>query len=267
MSDLHAQLYEHRRTRAEELFTLANLLNGLGVTPDVGPLLEAGSQCLSAIRTASKGLPDEGREYWGYDIVDLRINLDAQRHSRPRAAKMEDVSGTLQVTVQEYLPDAASAIGAGFPHIRRLDADFHFDAVLDVDGTRHPLRAAWHVDTHMHPEGGSHAVHPRFHFQVGGKKLEDVDDAIRGVFLPDAPRLACAPLDGPLAVDFVLSQYCGEHWMLLRNEEPQYGRLRRQPMRRYWEPYHASIAAAIADIETVWDGGEATLLLPNINTG
>ncbi len=267
MNDLLKQLDEHRNERAEELFTLANLLDDIGVASDVGPLREAGGQCRSGIRISPPGSPDQGKSYWGYDIVDLRINLAAQRHSRPRAAKMDDVSGTLQVTVQEYLPEDLASVGAGFRHIRKLDVDFHFDAVLDLDGTAHPLRAAWHIDTHMHTAQDANAVHPRFHFQVGGKRLEEVDGAIRGVFLPDAPRLACAPLDGPLAVDFVLSQYCGAHWMLLKDEEPRYGRLRRKPMRRYWEPYHASIAAAIADIDNDPGGGEAIALLPNLYSG
>jgi hypothetical protein len=107
-------------------------------------------------------------------------------------------------------------------------------------------------------------VHPRFHFQVGGERLDAIDADIRGVFMPETPRLACAPLDAILAVDFVLAHYCGERWSLLRDLEPSYGRLRKNPMQRYWSPYFRTLAEGIDNLDTVPGGGDACTLIPNI---
>jgi hypothetical protein len=209
-------------------------------------------------------MPDAGRTYWGYDITDLRIGLEAQRHCRPRAATMENVSGLLTVTVQEYVPDDPDTLGKSFSLLRKLDTDFHFEAALSVEGDLHPLRAAWHVDTHLYTGQPTRAVHPRFHFQVGGEKLDDVDLLIRGVFMPEAPRVPCAPLDGLLAVDFVLSHYCGESWDTLRDMETRYRHLRKGPLQRYWRPYFQKLSDGIAALDDEPGGGEANMLIPNI---
>jgi len=203
---------------------------------------------MRAARTARGDTPDKGREYWGYQISDLRLNLEGQRHNRPRAATMLDVSGLLSVRVEEYVPASLDEVGSGFSLLRALDTDFAFDVVLDIDGQSHLLRSAWHIDTHPYPETDSRSVHPRFHYQVGGDKLDEVDHEIRGVFLAEAPRVPCVPLDGLLAIDFVLSHYCGEAWMLMRDIEPRYGVVRRRPMQCYWRPYFQELSACISGL-------------------
>jgi hypothetical protein len=258
------RLNAHRDERANELFDLAAHLETHRFTVDAGPVRDAANQCRGSFRVARGDVPDAGRKYWGYEISELRIQLAAQRHCRPRAAKMEGVSGSLTVTVQEYVPDTEAQIGESFTLLRRLDTDFMFDAELMVDGEPHVVRAAWHLDTHLHTEVRSHAAHPRFHFQVGGERLDDLDHAIRGVFVPEAPRLPCAPLDGVLAVDFVLSHYCGLDWAALRDLDAGYNFLRKRPMQRYWQPYYRTISDGLAALDEVPHGGEANLLVPSI---
>lgn len=261
---LRLALDGHRQERADELYTIATLLESNSFTPDASPLRDAAGQCLSAPRTASKDQPDAGRQYWGYEINDLRIKLEEQRHLRPRRGVMTNAVGTLCVTVHEYLPDSSESVGNSFGLLRRLDADFFFDGYQELDGVQQVLRQAWHIDTHLHTGSVTHSVHPRFHFQVGGDRLDDVDADIRGVFMPETPRLPCAPLDAILAVDFVLSHYCGSDWGVLRDIEPRYGRLRRNPMQRYWSPYFRIIADGIDGLETDPSGGSASALHPSV---
>lgn len=261
---LREKLDAYRDERAAELFDIAEKLEQHGFTPDAGPVREAARQCRSALRTARGDVPDAGREFWGYEITDLKIQLASQRHCRPRAATMDAVSGSLTVSVQEYLPDDVEAVGAGFALLRRLDTDFHFDAELMVDGVPQPLRAAWHIDTHLHVDTLSDAVHPRFHFQVGGERLDEFDASIRGVFVPEAPRLPSAPLDGILAIDFILSHYCGRDWQALRDLDPSYAYLRKAPMRRYWQPYYQALSDGIARLDDDPTGGAAGVLVPSI---
>lgn len=254
-----------RQKRADELFAIANLLEGWGFSPDSGPVSAAAAQCRGSIRTVRGGdFPDEGRLYWGYEITGLKISLSPQRHCRPRNARMENLSGTLTVTVQEYVPDGLEQIGSGYPLLRKLDTDFYFDAELEADGDLHSIRSAWHLDTHLHTETESDSVHPRFHFQVGGEKLDDVDHLIRGVFVPETPRMPVAPLDGILAIDFVLAHYCGSDWAELRRMDATYRDLRVAPVKRYWGPYFKSLSDGIDGLEDRPDGGDAKALIPNI---
>lgn len=263
---LRERLDEHRRVRQAELLELASLLDQYGLTPDAGPLRDAASLTLGAARTAHDDAPDAGRSYWGYRIDGLQLRLEEQRHCRPRATRAGNLVGVLSVDVEEYLPDGPQTVGESFGHLRRLDVKFRCDAEALIGDETHRLRAAWHVDTHLHTETPSGAVHPRFHFQVGGQDLADVDGTIRGALLLDAPRPALAPLDGILAVDFVLSHYCGTAWEILRLDEARYGRVRAPSMKRYWQPYFRLIADALADDVAVSERSAAALLLPNLLT-
>ena len=261
---LRKVLDTHRQRRAEELYEIAELLERDGLTTDAGPLRTAATQCLSDFRTAGPKQPDAGDRYWGYEIEGLQIRLETQRHCRPRQSVMKDASGFLSVTVQEYLPPDSEAVGSSYSLLRRLDTDFYFDAHQVVDGAELPLRAAWHVDTHLHTATPSDSVHPRFHFQVGGERLDHLDADIRGIFVPETPRMPCPPMDGLLAVDFVLAHYCGSDWAMLREVEPRYARLRHAPIQRYWDPYFQIISEGIARLDTDPAAGPASFLIPSI---
>jgi len=260
-------LDQHRNERAQELFDIAAILNDLGLTPDNGPILQAASQCRSAYRTAGADQPDAGREYWGFEMAELRVNLENQRHLRPRSAVMEQCSALLSVVFQEYVPEDEEGVGKSYELLRQTSVDFQLDAYHQIEGVKHNLRAAWHIDTHLYVGTSPHGIHPRFHFQVGGERLDDIDDSIRGVLMPEAPRMPCAPLDAILAVDFVLAHYCGDQWHLLRDLVPSYIRLRKEPLQRYWSPYFRTLAEGIDNLDIVPGGGDACALIPNIFVG
>lgn len=264
--ELRRRFDEHRELRQSELYELAALLDKHKLTPDPGPLQQAASLCFSPPRTARGELPDAGRKYWGYRIDGLRLHLEPQRHCRPRAADVKNLVGVLSVDVQEYVPEATDAVGRSFEHLRVLEASFRCDADAVFDDDIHSLRSTWHVDTHLHAGTPSDSVHPRFHFQVGGEELDGVDTTIRGTLMLEAPRPAVAPLDGVLAIDFVLSHYCGGVWDMLRTLEASYNRIRGPSMARYWGPYFRLIADALEGAGTVTNDSPAGLLIPNLAT-
>ena len=249
---------EYRQVRADELFGLAQLLQDYDLSPDVSPIREAASQCRGEIKLASNAQPDAGKRYWGYEISDLQIKLPAQRHSRPRRTSAGDANGFLSVTVHEYVPDNMDDLAKSFDLVRRLDVDFYLDAYLDVAGNIESFRTAWHLDTHLYP-GKTHSLHPKFHLQLGGERLDDCDQDIRALYMPEAPRIPAAPLDGLLAVDFILSHYHGSDWDVLRNDEPMYNRLKGPAVARYWHPYYQSIASLVSGQSV-----EGLVLVPGI---
>ena len=258
---------DHRDERAAELYEIADILADAALTPDAGPIRQAAGQCRQAVRISAAEQPDAGREYWGYEIAGLRVNLEDQRHARPRRAFMKDATGVLSITVQEYVPSNEAEVGESYGLLRRLDTGFALDVHLDVEGARHPLRACWHVDTHLHTATRSHGVHPRFHYQAGGEGLDDLDELIRGVFVPEVPRVPCAPLDAVLAIDFVLGQYCGELWHMMYFLKPEYHRVRKKPIERYWYPYFRELADGAANPNALRGDHPAALLLPHLCCG
>jgi hypothetical protein len=254
----------YRKQRADELREIAELLLEKDLISDPSPIYQAASQSQGDTRIAVKGAPDEGREYWGYDIADLSIKLEPQRHLRPSSAVPDLGTGMLSVTVQEYLPREVHQIGSCYGLLRQMCVEFQIDTFQEVGTDLEELRAAWHIDTHLFTETRSHAAHPRFHFQVGGHRLKGVDEKIRGVLMPEAPRVPCAPLDAILAVDFILAHYCGDGWKNLREGEPRYGRVRKSPMQRYWSPYFRTLVEGIDSLDSFPRGGAAFDLIPSI---
>lgn len=58
--------------------------------------------------------------------------------------------------------------------------------------------------------------------------------------LLDPPRLMHPPMDGILAIDFVLANYAGKIWKSLRDDE-QYKRLVVPQFEKIWKPYFGSV--------------------------
>jgi hypothetical protein len=253
----------YRSERKEELSELANILYSADVCVDTGPLNSCVAACLAPPRRADRDF-DKGRDaWWGYELTDLRLLLPAQRHFRPRRAQTDGLTANLCVTVEEYVPREADEVGRSFALARRVAVDFYFDSVVDLqDGGVQDLRTAWHIDTHVHLE--SRDVHPRFHFQFGGDRLDGIDESIRAILVPEAPRLPMAPMDAVLAVDFVLSHYFGALWKTLRDSNPQYRRLVHAATLRYWTEYFALVTSFMTDPENESIDHPALKLLPNL---
>jgi hypothetical protein len=253
----------YRTERKEELSELAEILYGADVCTDTGPLNSCIAACLAPPKQTDPDPNGKQMAWWGYELTDLRLVLPPQRHLRPRRAQTDGLAANLCVTVEEYVPRSPHEVGLSFTLARRVSVDFYFDSVVQLQsGEVHDLRTAWHLDTHVHPEGRD--IHPRFHFQFGGNRLDSIDDAIRAILIPEAPRIAMVPMDAIIAVDFVLSHYFGALWRKLRDTEPRYRRLLRAATCRYWSEYFAQVAAFINDPENSGANHPATLLLPNL---
>jgi hypothetical protein len=253
----------YRRERREELSELAAILYRADVCADTGPLNSCVAACLAPPKRADLEFDKDHVAWWGYELTDLRLVLPAQRHFRPRKAQTDGLIANLCVTLEEYVPRCPTEVGQSFALARRVSVDFYFDSMVDLDnGDVHQLRTAWHVDTHVHLQ--QRDIHPRFHFQFGGERLDKIDESIRAILIPEAPRLPILPMDAVLAVDFVLSHYFGALWRELRDSEPRYRRLIRGATLRYWTEYFAQVTAFMADPENASSTHPATKLLPNL---
>ena len=105
------------------------------------------------------------------------------------------------------------------------------------------VKCAWHLDRDLKKEGDNESlyVHPLYHFQYGGNEISDLVTHGHHIVL-GSPRLPHPPLDGILAIDFILSNYYGEYWTKLRHED-EYRQLVDTAQKRFWRSYSFSLAS------------------------
>lgn len=114
-------------------------------------------------------------------------------------------------------------------------------------GSKPPYLQSWHFDRHIDSINPPNPAHPRYHFSFGGREMKvhlqqcgktHADD----ILLLDTPRLAHAPFDGVLAIDFVLSNFAGKRWRTLCQLD-EYRRIVTSSQQRLWQPYVLALYA------------------------
>ena len=207
-----------RRQRADELRQLARILQEAGVIRDDGPLRSAANLC----GKDHKGLA------WGYGFAGLSFELTKSelRHTRPKFAKLDSVE--LGVSLSGSCLDE----GVEDDPFTMLNINI---VIRGLDANSNELAIAWHLD--KHDGGDSKFYHPNYHFHCGGEKIWECEISIKdfsygSLLLLESPRLDHKPLDGILAVDFVLAIFTGSVWHKLKTEDDRYTDLVREAEKR-----------------------------------
>lgn len=232
----------YREARQKEMRQLAEILGGTGIIRNVGEL-----------NTAASKISEGGTPYeWTLDIKDLVFSLnkkaiDAQRHRKP-----SDVA-EIDVQLNVRLHGRCLASGAGHDPFVRLSVECVASArrAGDVKAKYH---SAWHLERQS-PGAAADLAHPAYHLQYGGMRLAPRGDAGNHLLL-DSPRVAHPPLDGVLAVDFVISNYFPKRWRELRSTDRRYKDLIEAAQERYWRPYAAASSTRWSTQQCDWDGAE-----------
>lgn len=248
---------EFRKERANELRRLADVLIEEALIRDHSPILGAAAQANSRRLIEKEDKEKEGKskerkgrggkekeaklereESWGYSFQGLEFHVideDSSRHARPDGAEV--VSIELSISLEgpclddDDFSNPFSALGVDIVAIG-----------LSSDGNE-DLKCAWHLDKHIHEKGDAPTTlaHPMYHFQHGGNNVAQLKSYGKHLIL-EPPRIAHPPLDAILAVDFILSNYCGTRWNDLRLENAMYRDLVASAQERYWTPYAFSTA-------------------------
>lgn len=222
---------DKRKKAATALRTLGMILSRKGVCADIGPLNGAAEQCASQIV--------HGEKTWGYDIANLVFQIKSPKGMIP--AKTKDFRVELSISLVGRFD---GELDDQFLSLEINVEKYAYTAV----GTE--LKAAWHFDRHVIDPQKDHPhvtddIHPLYHFQFGGARMSKIADRLGDTFLLDPPRLMHPPMDGILAVDFVLANYAGTVWKSLR-DDPQYANLITPQFERIWKPYYNAIASSWA---------------------
>jgi hypothetical protein len=234
---------DQRRKSGTALRALATILSSKGVCSDVAPLNAAAEQCS---RTSANG-----EKAWGYDINNLTFQLKTPK-------------GTIPSKVRDFRLELSMSIAGRFDS----EPDDQFSKLeLNVEKYAQglagaELKAAWHFDRHIidTKKDSPHItedIHPLYHFQFGGARMSKIADRLGQTLLLDPPRLMHPPMDGILAIDFVLANYAGAIWKTLRNDM-QYENLIVPQFKKFWKPYFDAVAGSWTSPRTL----NSTFLCP-----
>lgn len=213
---------KYRRDRATELRQMASILEAEGVCFDVDPISSASGSC-----RISKPY---GESSWGYDIAKQVFRIENQRHTIPN--DLFDISLELSLSVKGMCHNDNDFSNT----LSELAVDF---VIHGRNTTKQQFVNSWHLDKHIPGEENPQYAHPEFHFQHGGNLMRgDYGSAI--IF--ESPRIAHPPMDGILAVDFVISNFLGVYRGQLKDNN-EYQNLLRSAQARLWQPYALTTAS------------------------
>lgn len=219
--------YTFRGNRADDLRRLARILYDNGLVRDTEPLLTAAGSCQQ----------EPGPTKWQYEFeglvfrpIDLKDNQGI-RHTHPQSIE------TIEVELHVCLKGECLQVDNLNDPFTELVVELEIRGYSD-DATEY--FSAWHLDRQIGaelPNQINHAVHPIYHFQYGGDRVWNKPDKSYGLhLLLETPRFPHPPLDAVLAVDFVLSNYFGDIWNELRQDDA-YQELIVSAQSMCWRPY------------------------------
>lgn len=224
---MNAQVF--RQKRAQELRQLNQLLYSVACCKNPEVLLSPASLVSKARK---------GGGAWGYSLDGLKFQIDdIPQQTLPKKLKAHlDVIVSLSIEGDCVEEDEHCSI-----HHLILDVE-----ISSINELGYKCMSAWHFDSHIHNESEhteTHTAeaHPYFHFQHGGHKMETLAEQLGSVLLTSAPRLAFPPMDALLAIDFILSNFCGKDWQILRGDA-NYKSIVRAAQERLWKPYFKMIS-------------------------
>lgn len=213
-----------RRDRAKELQRLADILAREHICLNVGPLKKAESQCRRA--SGSK---------WSYKLERLIFRLTDLRHTIPQNIKQ----ALLELTIKVSGDCNPGNLSDPFESLE-------FNILITgkrSDEPKEEVISSWHLDRDEVDEedGEQEFIHPCYHFQYGGRHMQDARFDYGAALILESPRIAHPPMDAILGVDFVLTNYFKSSRLDFR-ERGEYPNLLRAAQERIWRPYALALA-------------------------
>ncbi len=174
---------------------------------------------------------------WGYSIKDFIVDIDLSS-SIQYPKKINNAKLVFSIELNGEFFDFSKNIQDPFKHLE-------FNVVVEGKsrkGKEHIL--SYHFDRHLEGGNSSNEVHPIYHFQLGGRKLDDFKSKGKNFgnkLIVDSPRFAHYPMDFISGLDFVLSNFDPKLWRELKRD-PRYIKILRNAQNRTIKPFVASLA-------------------------
>lgn len=241
----------YRSERASELTRLATLLKKIQVVQDVKPVQDASNDCLTR-------KPDGTDKTWGYKIKDLVFQqVEDLSRVRPQTLSQSTISLILDVEFSALCVDHDSY---------EVDCVQELNVNIVLTDQSRTYRQCWHFDRHQtsSTDNAPEAAHPLYHFQSGGRHIWGYpDDTFGNIMFVEGPRIAHPPMDGILAIDFVLSNYFGKKWKNLFQDK-DYLNLIGGMQKKIWKPFADSFHSTWQPPTGIYNFGDPINIYPQI---
>lgn len=171
----------------------------------------------------------------------------------------QSISSTIPVEVEEFniyvdlnfIPDYSKDFSVKDPFFNDK-VNFNDETIdaytLQIEIRGHSLDNEyvnyWHLDRHITGGHRSKVIHPFYHFQNGGNKLEDNTSVDTGeILFTGAPRIPHPPMDIFLVFHFIINNFYNRNSFdfvdkLLSDDD--YREIIKLAQKRIWEPYYNS---------------------------
>jgi len=239
--NISSDVMKNRRKMASDLQKLANVLYEYFPTAEISSIQVAITQLKDNQSIPQIPREDTNSNYWGYNLNSLIFKFE----------KTPDYIFPVGCKDLKIMLDV-KAIG-DCNDLRTLNDPFKLlEFNIVIEGTRFAdkvgkqLTTSYHLDKHLQgvDDGEPEFPHPIYHFQFGGRKLMERKELDTGDLLVlDSPRIGHYPMEAILGIDFVLSNFFPNRWLLLRTECPEYINLIEEYQDLILKPYvhtHAS---------------------------
>jgi hypothetical protein len=174
---------------------------------------------------------------WGYDVKGFVVELDLSSSIQyPKVVKSALVEFSISVNGEYF--DQEVEIRDPFKHLE-------FNIVVEGKSRKakdHIL--SYHLDRHIEGQNPSNEVHPAYHFQMGGRKLNRyraIGKNFGNQLIIDSPRFMHYPMDFVIGLDFVISNFAPDLWRQLKKDN-RYIRILKKSQERTLKPFIGSIA-------------------------
>jgi len=152
---------------------------------------------------------------WGYKIENLIIHInDYDGIQYPKAKNIHRLKITLDVNIiGEYTNDKETVIDP-FKHLE-------FNLTAEGFNSKEKYHVfSYHLDRHIDIGNKPEEIHPIYHIQVGGRRMDKQDGRNYGnSLLLDSPRIVHYPMDLILGIDFITSNFAPKLWKALRKDQ------------------------------------------------
>lgn len=180
---------------------------------------------------------------YGQDIVSYAFTLNFWQITPPdnTLPALQNMDVKLEMNVNENLKNEEEPIGGDYT------------MQLCISGMKDGQRyiCSWHLD--LDTSTDHRYIHPRFHLTYGGKNMRDIindsSSSFGKLLLLATPRIPYMPMDGILAIDFILNHFYKSDDIGEIISNSQYRKAVKASQRRLWRPYYESLHRFFANNE------------------
>lgn len=234
----------YRLTLADELTLLQRALENTSISrKSIGAIDRARKQLKDDKSLPPTKLDEKSNKMvgtplsWGYKISGFSIEIDVSNNIQfPKTVKKAILDFSINLNGEYF--DSSKEFKDPFKHLE-------FNIIVEGKSRKqkdHIL--SYHLDRHIEGRNPSNEVHPIYHFQMGGRKLDGYNGNGKNFgnqLILDNPRFMHYPMDFISGLDFVLSNFLPTTWRQLKRD-PGYNKILKSSQARTIKPFIASLA-------------------------